>query len=180
MYENDILSWDTHIPYIMNDIAYGSWQCAVDYTVSTRVTLSPKYFIDNKEISKAGVEVERINKIAGILKRFGQRIDCSYGAKRDSKGRLIAGIGEKLVEEYEMYAGKLIEQLLLDKIKDIKVIHKEEIKIAEKIAKRILEEVNIIGYIGHGEQYIGKAENGLNRDFYEIKKELGLLEGGEV
>ena len=179
LYEKEILPWDIHVPYIMNDIAYGSMQCTVDFTISTQIALNPKYFIDNQEIEKACIEIEHINEIASILKRFGQRIDCSYGAKRDSKGKLIAGISNRIVEEYELSAGKLIEQLLLDKIKDIEEMRKEEIKRADIIAKKTLEEINIIGFIGHGDHYIGKAEEGLNRELYLMKEKMGLMKGGD-
>ena len=180
LFDSDILSYDTNIPYGMSDIAYGSMQCGVDYTTNTRLVLSPKYFIDSVEINRASEEIEHINEISSVLKRFGQRIDCAYGAKKDSKGRLVSKVSNRLVEEYELSAGGLIESYLRGDMDDLHKLHEEAVKMAERVSDRVLEGINIIGFIGHGDQYIGDAENGLNKDLYLIKKKLGLMEGGEI
>ena len=174
LYEHDILTLDGHIPFVMNDIAYGSMQCGVDYTVSTYITATSKYYIDSLSMERAEEEINIITEISGILKQFGQNIDLAYGAKRDNKGRLESSIGDKMVEEYELYAGKLIEQLLADKIENIDEIHRKEIKKAWEVADRVLNGVNILGFIGHGDQNIGVAENKLVREIYDMKKKLAI------
>jgi len=176
LFDSNILSWKDNIPFVMNDIAYGSMQCTVDYTVNTRISVNPKYFTDSKEMETASTEIDHISEITGIIKRFGQRLDCAYGAK-DNKVKLNSILAKRLGEEYELYAGKLIERLLKDEITDLSELHKEEIKIAEKTVERILDEINIIEFIGHGEQYIGSAENGFHKEIYLMKKKLGIMAG---
>lgn len=179
LFERDILSLDLNVPYVLNDIAYGSMQCTVDYVVGTRIAVNKKYFTDSLEIEKAANEIDHVNEISGILKRFGQRIDYAYGAKKEGKGQKYVGVGSRLAEEYELLAGKMIESLLLDKEKDMDEFHMREVRLAEEVADQILEEINILGFVGHGDQSIGKAENGFRRDIYEIKKKLSLTKGGE-
>ena len=177
--ENEILTYDISIPFAMNDIAYGSNQCGVDYTVNARIMLNDKFFRDSREIQNACKEIENINEISGILRRFGQRVDLAYGAKRDSKGAHESKVASRLVEEFERSAGNLIEDYLAGRKNDIEELHKEEIRAAKKAADNVLDSINLLGYIGHGDNSIGNAENGFRRDIYSIEKKLGLLKGGE-
>jgi hypothetical protein len=183
LFEKDIIPIDMNIPFMISDIVYGNKSCCVDGFVSTRIALNKKYFLDSLEIAKASKEIDNIENISSVLRAFGKRIDYAYGEKKEEKKKgknsKHVGTGDRLAEIYEMSAGKLVEQLLLDKVNDIDELHRKEIHIAEMVAEQVLEEINIVDFIGHGDQSIGKAENGFRRDIYEIRKKLSLAKGGE-
>lgn len=174
LFGKDILSDNINVPYVMTDISYGSMQCGVESTVNTRLSVNEKFFIDDIALERAKSEVDRINKIANILDQFGKDIDLAQGAKSDKKGKLNSAFGKKLRTDYEKVAGELFEKFLVDNITEDE-LHKEEVRCAEKITGKALENLNILSVIGHGEISIGKAECNFRKSMWRMKKDLGLI-----
>lgn len=172
LFGKNILPDDINIPYIVTDIAYGSMECGIKYTVNTNISVNKKYFVDSLELDKAKSEINRINKISYILEIFGQEIDCAIGANKTNKNASL--IRKQISVDYEKNIGTMFQNLLMNKITEDQ-IHEAEIKYAEKIANNVLVNLNIIAIIGHGEQSIGTAEKNLQCSLYHIKKELGYI-----
>ncbi len=170
----DIISDDVNIPYVMSDISYGSMQCGVDYTVSSSITVNGKFFIDSAELEKAKKEVDYISKISFYLNKFGQDIDQAYGAKADKKGMLNSSIGDRMSSEYELLAGADFQQYLINHI-SLDDLHESEIKYAARVSDKVLTQLNILGIVGHGDKSIGSAEYTFNKNMWYMKNELGLL-----
>ena len=172
LFEEDILDFSVHIPYFMSDIAYGSMQCSVTYTTNTRLILSSAFFTDMSEIERASSEINNIEEISHVLKLFGERLDSAFGASRSSNGKMNSIFRDQMVRKYELEAGLLIEKLLAGDITDMAGFHNDIVKTAEAIAEEALTNVSLTGFVGHGNQSIGRAEDGFNKDIYQIRKKL--------
>lgn len=173
LFEEDILDLSLHVPYVMCDIEYGSMQCSVKYTTSTRLTLSRAFFSDVNEIERASTEISNVEEISRALKLFGDRLNGAFGANRSNNGKMSSNIRDQMVTKYELQAGLLIEKLLTGNITDIAGFHSDIIRVAEIIAEEVLTNVSLTGFIGHGDQSIGRAENDFRKDINQIKKKLG-------
>lgn len=179
LFDEEILPDDLNVPYIMTDISYGSMACGVAYTVNTSVVINKKYFIDSELLKSAKNESERISSISKILRGLGMNIDLAYGAKRNKTGGLGATIGDQLQREYEIAVGKEFSLMLANK-RQVKDIQLKEFKLAERTADFVLRSINLLGYVGHGdESSIGNAEERFHNGLYKIKKEMGLI-GGDM
>lgn len=177
LFDEEILPDDLSIPYIMTDISYGSMACGVAYTVNTSVVINKKFFKDDALLQKSKTEAERISSISTALRQLGISIDLAYGAKRSKTGGLEATIGDRLQREYEVAIGKVFSLLLANKIQ-MEELREKEFQLAEKTANNVLKSINLLGYMGHGDDVsIGKAEIWFHNKLYGIKKECGLMGG---
>ncbi len=177
LFDEEILPDDLSIPYIMTDISYGSMSCGVAYTVNTSVVINKMYFRDDALLQKAKKEAERISSISSILRQLGVSIDLAYGAKKNKTGGLEATIGDRLQREYEVAIGREFSLLLINKIQ-IEELRVKEFQLAEKAADKVLKSINLLGYMGHGDEAsIGKAEVWFYNKLYSAKKEIGLTGG---
>ena len=63
LFEEDILDISVHVPYVMNDIAYRKpYNSPTEYTTSTRLTLSSRFFTDMMEIERASSEISNVSE----------------------------------------------------------------------------------------------------------------------
>lgn len=178
LFDEEVLPDEANIPYIMTDIGYGNMSCGVTYTINTSVVINKKYFKDSSLLRDAKVEAERISKISGFIRQLGIDIDLAYGAKKNKNGGLETSVGEELQKEYERAIGNEFLLFLENKMQIID-IRKKEVDLAEKTVSNILKNINLLGYIGHGEECtVGKAEVVFYNKLMGVKKELGLT-GGE-
>ena len=175
LYDNDILDWTVRIPFVMSDIGYGTMQSTVTYSVSTRIIISPKYFTDSLEMEHIAQEIESIRQITEVLERFGKQVDISFGANRNEKGQIISPTKERLVKEYELRAGHLVELLLAGQLTIDENLHNTEFRLAEQIADETLRNISILGFIGHGSSSIGLAESKFKKEMFILKKKYGYI-----
>ena len=76
-----------------------------------------------------------------------------------------------------MAIGREFSLLLINKIQ-IEELRVKEFQLAEKAADNVLKSINLLGYMGHGDEAsIGKAEVWFYNKLYGAKKEIGLTGG---
>ena len=163
------------IPYTMSDIEYGTMNCSVAGTKTTKIILDPKYFLDDEQMNIAAKEIEQIEEISKVISRFGEKIDLALGAKRSSTGKIESKVGDQLVSQYEYAAGSMVEELLSGKVTDLNNFHAHITKSAEDIVSKNLQNIGVENFTGHGDDGIGNAANYFYGTMYKIKNALGLI-----
>ena len=153
--DEEIFPEDRVIPFRVTGISYGSSSCSIQSMVEDRILLCRQFLKDSVIQSDAVNEIERIDRIAKVVKSFGNNCaKCMNLSDRDTR------IGGDLSEKFYAIIGHEFRKYLSGKT-TIESLRKSEIIYAKDIvALFIKQNIKILlrGKPGERGMYLGKAE----------------------